>query len=237
MYTNIRFTPKWSFWVILTHWLTSSIESKSLRNLENFFQSKNISTLAFDIYGHWKSDWTIEDLALTKCYEQALSCMDIFHENNIVCKYSYWTSFSTLPILKFGCLIEEVEYIIFKTPVFDYYKKRVEDIWGEKNMIEWQNKWIMQTGFNERENKPILQKYVFIEDYQKNFSNYNELLSKKKIIIWAGIDDEEVNVDELREISELNKNIALIEYEENHRFSKESMDKFCLDISKKINIS
>lgn len=226
MKTNYRLKIKWKYGIIITHWLLSNIEKKSIKIIEKLFQKNNISTLVFDIYAHGKSEWKIEDLTLSNCYFQIQEMNNIFEKNNITCKYLYGTSFSTLAILKFWNNLKSITDIFLKTPVFDYLNKRLKELWEEKMKI-WKEKWIIKVmdWFNSKAD--IYQKYDFILDCEKNFVNLLEN-NKKNLFLWAWIYDEEVDINELENLK--NKNIILKKYNDWHRFSEENTKLFSEDI-------
>ena len=87
------------------------INSKTIVSLEKIFNKMWISTISFDIYWHWKSDWDILNLTLSDCFNQIKEVNNIFKNEKILCKYVYWVSFSTLAILKFWNEFEQFRYI------------------------------------------------------------------------------------------------------------------------------
>lgn len=229
MKTNFRFKKNWKKWVIITHWLLSHIEKDSIKSIENIFFDAWFSTICFDIFWHWKSEWKIEDLTLSLCFEQIKEMKKIFLENEISCEVVYWTSFSTLPILRFWNEENEVKNIFLKVPVFNYREKRERELWPS-NIEKWKKEWIIEIIPSENWKPAIFSKYIFLKDFDENFS---EIFSKntKNIFVWAWINDEEVLIDDLREKEKLWK-IFLKEYEDWHRFSDKNQEKFCLDIKK-----
>jgi len=239
MKTNYRLIKKWNIWAIITHWLLSSIDkSNSLKEIENMFNKLNISTITFDLFWHWKSDWTIENLTLTDCYNQINNMNLILKKNNIETKYLYWTSFSSLPILKYWLDNNFINSVFLKVPVLNFYEKRKNDLWGEEKMKEWELKWIIQTLINPKTNEPIYQKYDFMIDYLNNFANIIDNLNNKKIYIFAWIYDKWLPLNNFKNIISNKKNIFLKEFEEQHHFSTKSskqISEFIFNLIKDFN--
>ncbi|MDD3120030.1 MAG: hypothetical protein PHF46_01315 [Candidatus Gracilibacteria bacterium] len=227
--TNYRFIDGNNNGIILTHGMFSSIESNSLKQLENFFVSKNFSVLLIDLYAHGKTRGKIEDVTLTKCYKQILNGVEFLKEKGVKNIYLYGTSFSSLPILKAGLKIG-AKLVILKTPIIDYYKKRLNDI-GLDKMKKWQKDGIINVGINHINNENVYQKYEFIKDYLNNFKDLFQNRIEIPVFVAGGLYDDEINIEDLRFIKRTNKNFLLKEYAEKHKFSENGINILINDIN------
>lgn len=230
--THYRFAQLWKRWAIITHGFLSHIDKRSIQTIEQVFQRYNISTIAFDLYAHGQTPGNIEEISLSRCYDQISEMNDIFIQHGITCTYVYGTSFSTLPITKFGNDLSSISTIFLKTPIFDYRARREREFGAEK-IKQWEADGIIEIIRASQEGPSISQRYNFLRDYDDHFSNVlNE--STKEIIVWAGVRDEKVSINEMRSLASINK-IILHEFPDAHGFCDESNDRFAEIIAESIS--
>ena len=218
---NYRYEKKsgWK-WVILTHWLWWSIESWSLKAVENLFEKNGFSTLSFDIMWHWNSEWDIEDLTLTKIYKKVIEFIEFFENEWIKDIYLYWVSLSAIPIVK-AWIDKRIKKVFLRSPALEMYAKRNRELWLEW-FSQWKKDWRIVIWKNYKTWWDMVLKYKFITDVLENFHRFNFYSDDTKIFICSWTDDIEVPIFELRYLVKAFKNFDLKEVRgEWHSFSKD----------------
>jgi len=206
---NYRYEKKWDKWVILTHWLWWSIESKSLKSVENFFKEKDFSTLSFDMVGHWESEWDIQDLTLTKIYKKIVDFINFLKKEWIKDIYLYWVSLSAIPIVK-AWIDEKIKKVFLRSPALEMYAKRNRELWLDW-IDEWEKNWKIFISKNYKTGWEIYLKYSFMEDLLENFHRFDFYSQNTDVFICSWTVDIEVPIKELRFLLKYNKNFDLKE--------------------------
>ena len=231
METNVCFTESSSGksreCAIITHWMWGSIENQSLLMIRDAFVDSNISVYSFDLFWHGHSQGDIQDMTLSKCYEQAIQiirrCRDEWY-NKI---YLYGTSVSSLPILK-AWIEEKVNKVLLKSPIIDYYEKRLVDLWKEK-MELWKKENSIVLPDKLWMTEWTIMKYDFMADYLEKFEDIFVKNSTIKCFICSGNNDEEVPIEKLEKLVRENTYYKLNILDETHKFSKDWISEFIVN--------
>lgn len=228
MNTNFKLVEVWPQCVTIGHWLWSvGVNNSSINEFAKILQKAWFSTLIFDMIWHWWSEWNINNVTLTDVYNQWMNMNELLYKKGIECIATHWISFSTLAMLKSGNDTDSVKHIILRGFIENYRKKREKELWQEW-MKKWKEEWKIKVLDANQFRWEVFQNYGFLEDYDKNFSDILKN-NTKNLIIWAGVDDSEVDVEKLRKL-EWN-NIHLLEYpKEWHIFSSDWVKKFANDV-------
>lgn len=207
-------------WVILTHWLWWSIESWSLKAVENLFQKNNFTTLSFDIMWHWKSEWNIEDLTLTKIYKKIIEFIEFLEDEWVKDIYLYWVSLSSIPMVK-AWIDKKIKKVFLRSPALEMYAKRNRELWLEW-FSQWKKDWRISVWKNYQTWWEMFLKYKFITDVLENFHRFDFYSDETKVFLCSWAKDIEVPIFELRFLVKAFKNFDLKEVKwEEHSFSKD----------------
>ncbi len=132
---------------------------------------------------------------------------------------------SWLPVLKTWIQLD-LDYVILKAPIIDYYKKRLKDVWGAQGMKEWKQKGICAIGQDYQIGENTYSKYEFIQDYLDNFEGLFDMNHGVPCYIWSWIDDQEIAIQDLENLATKYENYQLTKFDEKYKFSSEGSSKF-----------
>jgi len=216
-----------NFMVILAHGLNSSKNSSTNIALEKELNNLEISTIRFDFYAHGDSDGDFEDLLISKTQDNLEEIINFVKTKNFKKIILIGSSFGGFNSLIKTANNQNINMLILKAPVSNYYKKDLE-IKGEKFMEEFmKNKRILYS--IGRDNKQSYLKYDFVEEYMQD--RYNGWILAKNIkvpaLIFHGTSDIIVPFEQSVElVKNIDKSKLILLNGADHRFSKKDDKKY-----------
>jgi dipeptidyl aminopeptidase/acylaminoacyl peptidase len=203
--------------VIIVHGFASHKNTASLVMLLDFLQARDIASYRIDTFAHGESDGTFAELTLTEGVNDVLEAIEYVKSLGYKNIGLFGTSYGGCLALLAAAKSPDVKVLALKSPVSNFKKQMDDDIKGER-MENWKKDGIMDF---EDGGQILKLGYVFYKDFEKN--NGWEVAPKVSIptIIVHGNADEEVDVEQSRELVKLMPNAQLIEIDgADHRYSK-----------------
>lgn len=194
--------------MILVHGFSSNKNRTTYLDMEKHMLEIWVATFRIDCFGHGESDWTLEDITLSKGIQNVHDALDLMAGKWFKRVWLFGSSF-------WGCVVmnvasetkHDIYCVVCKCPVSDYAKQQERKLWVEW-MREWKRQWVKPYTRSDWLNTPI--KYWYYEDMKWN--NVHEKTHKitQPLFIIHGTSDVDVQVWQSKKTAELAPNCTLV---------------------------
>lgn len=204
--------------IVLCHGFSSSKDSNSYKLFEEKFNSKGVSTLRFDFYGHGESDGKFEDITVSESVDDALSAIKYLQDQGYQKISLIGSSFGGQAALLVAAKKPGIFALGLRCPVGNYMGKLIAK-YEESDVNEWkeQGHITYTTGGDDRQLKL---NYSFYEDALKH-DGYEE--AKKITVPTIIVHGEKDTIVPIKQSITVCNNIPgcrLVKFPESgHRFS------------------